>query len=152
MRKFTIKSLLIAAALCLGTSAWAKETTTTYNFEDGNAVFTGDSRISVGIENDATLNSNVVAFTCANNAQNGYSFAHYDFTKLIVDGTTQVTINFDYYNTDGGRAIVSIGDAATRGTTGGSSKTTYNGAGALFRLGSDKNYAILNVLKVTLRI
>ena len=144
MRKFTIKSLLITAALCLGTSAWAEETTTTYNFEDGNAVFTGDSRISVGIENDATLNSNVVAFTCANNAQNGYSFAHYDFTKLIVDGTTQVTINFDYYNTDGGRAIVSIGDAATRGTTGGSSKTTYNGAGALFRLGSDKNYAILN--------
>lgn len=144
MKKFTIKSLLIAAALCLGTSAGAKETTTTYNFEDGKAVFRADSRITLSVENDAILNSNVVSFTCAHNAQNGYSFAHYDFTELIVDGTTQVTINFDYYNTDGGRAIVSIGDAATRGTTGGSSKTTYNGTGALFRLGSNKDYAILN--------
>ena len=30
MKKFTIKSLLIAAALCLGTSAWAQETTVLY--------------------------------------------------------------------------------------------------------------------------
>lgn len=30
MRKFTFKSLLIAAALCLGTSAWAEETTVLY--------------------------------------------------------------------------------------------------------------------------
>lgn len=34
MRKFTIKSLLIAAALCLGTSAWAEETRTSVYSND----------------------------------------------------------------------------------------------------------------------
>lgn len=121
----------------------AGETTTTYDFEDGNAVFTADSRISVAIEDNATLSSKVVGFTCANNAQNGYSFAHYNFSSLVQKASI-VTVNFDYYNTDGGRAILSIGDASVRGTTGGSSKTTYNGSGAIFRLGSDKNNAILN--------
>ena len=40
MRKFTFKSLLIAAALCLGTSAWAEEgdVTTNANIDFSNAI------------------------------------------------------------------------------------------------------------------
>ena len=43
MRKFTIKSLLIAAALCLGTSAWAQISSlpASYDFETGTTPFVG---------------------------------------------------------------------------------------------------------------
>lgn len=138
MRKNLLKMSLIAIGMVVGTmGAWADEVTTSYDFEDGNKVFTADSRISVNIEDDENLNSKVVAFTCANNAQNAYSFAHYDFSSLV-DGASTVSISFDYWNTKDGRCFVSIGDAIARGKTGGSSKVTYNGGGALFRIGSDK--------------
>lgn len=138
-----IFSLLGLLMLLFSSGVWAGTTTTTYTFEDENKVFTEDSRITAAIENNTDLNSKVVGFTCASNAQNGYSFAHFDFSSLVSKAST-VTVDFDYYNTDGGRAIVSIGDATVRSNTGGSSKTTYNGTGAIFRLGSDKNNAILN--------
>lgn len=89
------------------------------------------------------MKSKVVSFTAAHNAQNGYSFAHHDFSSLV-KGAKKVTISFDLWNTNGGRSIVSLGDAETRGATGGSSKITYNGTGALFRIGSDKNYFYVN--------
>ena len=122
MRKNLLKMSLIAIGMVVGTmGAWADEVTTSYDFEDGNKVFTADSRISVNIEDDENLNSKVVAFTCANNAQNAYSFAHYDFSSLV-DGASTVSISFDYWNTKDGRCFVSIGDAIARGKTGGSSK------------------------------
>ncbi|MBR1415593.1 MAG: hypothetical protein IJ570_06995 [Prevotella sp.] len=117
-------------------------TTTKYDFEDENKVFTDDSRITGAIENDATLGSNVIGWTCANNAQNGYSFSHYDFSSLL-NQPALVAVEFDYYNTAGGRAILNVGDALVRGTTGGSSKTTYNSTGVIFRIGSDKNNAFI---------
>ncbi|MDR4080363.1 MAG: hypothetical protein Q3X06_05440, partial [Clostridia bacterium] len=46
-------------------------------FEDEKPLFKADSRITVKIEDDATLNSKVFGFTCSGNAGNGYSFAHY---------------------------------------------------------------------------
>ena len=67
--------------------------------------------------------SKAVRFAGANNAQNGYSFAHYDFSSLVEKAKT-VTVEFDYWNTDGARAIISLGDASVRGTTGNSSKNT----------------------------
>ena len=118
-------------------------TTTKYDFEDGNLVFTNDSRISSAIEPDATLNSNVLGWTCAGNAQNGYSFSHFDFTSLL-NQPALVKVELDYYNTKGGRSILSIGDALVRGTTGGSSKVTYNSTGVIFRIGSDKSNAFIN--------
>ena len=101
-------------------------------FEDEKPLFKADSRITVKIEDDATLNSKVVGFTCAGNAGNGYSFAHYALPDTVTKDI--VTFDFDYYNTNGGRAILSIGDATTRGTTGGSTKVTYNSTGAIFNL------------------
>ena len=133
-------------------SSWAEGASLNFDFEDANAnaLFTGDSRITVAIEEDATLSSNVVGFTCASNAQNGYSFAHYDFSSIIKASTTKVTIDLDYYNTNGGRAILTIGDASVRGTTGGSSKTTYSNIGAIFAVGSNRSYALINGANKTL--
>ena len=110
-------------------------------FEDEKPLFKEDSRITVKIEDDATLNSKVVGFTCAGNAGNGYSFAHYALPDTVTKDI--VTFDFDYYNTNGGRAILSIGDATTRGTTGGSTKVTYNSTGAIFNLGSNKTNALV---------
>ena len=83
------KTLLVAAELLVGQSAWA-QTVTTYDFEDGNALFTQDSRITVAVvegtqkiyNEDFALDGKAVKFTGANNAQNGYSFSHYDFSSL----------------------------------------------------------------------
>ena len=110
-------------------------------FEDEKPLFKADSRITVKIEDDATLNSKVVGFTCAGNAGNGYSFAHYALPDTVTKDI--VTFDFDYYNTNDGRAILSIGDATTRGTTGGSTKVTYNSTGAIFNLGSNKTNALV---------
>ena len=121
----------------------AKNQTTTFTFEDSNNPFTDARRITSAIEDDATLGSKVLGWTCASNAQNGYSFSHYDFTSLL-EKSAMVKLEFDYYNTMGGRSVLTIGDALVRGTTGGSSKITYNKTGAVFRIGSDKNNAYIN--------
>ena len=64
-------------------------------FEDEKPLFKADSRITVKIEDDATLNSKVVGFTCAGNAGNGYSFAHYALPDTVTKDI--VTFDFDYY-------------------------------------------------------
>lgn len=143
MKTNLLKALLLAVGVTASLGTWGSSTTTTYDFEDDKPIFTADSRISVAVESNTGLNSKVVAFTNAKNAANAYSFAHYDFSDLV-KGASKVTVSFDYYNTKGGYGIVSLGDATTRGTTGGSSKQTYNGTGALFRIGSNKNYALIN--------
>jgi len=117
-------------------------TTTKFDFEDGVNIFSDKSRITSAIETDATLNSKVVGWTCAGNAQNGFSFSLYDFTDKL-DKPALVGLEFDYYNTAGGRAILNIGDRLVRGEDGGSTKTTYNSKGVIFQIGSDKNNAFI---------
>ena len=119
-----------------------------YDFEDTvipfkNGTNSGEGRITAAIENDATLNSNVLGWTCAGNSQNGYSFSYYDFTELL-NNPALVKVEFDYYNTKGGRAIMSISDAVVRGTDGHCEKVTYKPTGAIFRIGSDKDNAYIN--------
>ena len=114
-----------------------------YDFEDGVNPFTDRSRVTGAIEADATLSSNVLGWTCAGNAQNGYCFSDFNFTELL-NQPALVKVEFDYYNTKGARSIMTIGDAQVRGTTGGSSKVTYNSTGAIFYIGSDKNNAFIN--------
>lgn len=140
----SMRVLLVAAGLCTGVNgAWASETTTTYTFEDENAVFTGRSRVTVAIVDDATLNSKVVQFTNANNTQNGYAFADYNFSSLVNKAST-VTVNFDCYIGTGDRGRITIGDALVRGTTGGSAKNTSSTTGAIFTIGMNKDNAVLN--------
>ena len=144
MKQNLLKTMLVSTALVAGTmGVWADEVTKKYDFEDGVALFSADSRVTVAVEDNADLNSKVVSFTGAHNAQNGYCFAHHDFSSLV-KGAKKVTVSFDFWNTNNGRSIVSLGDAETRGATGGSSQRTYNGTGALFRIGSDNKYFYVN--------
>lgn len=115
--------------------------TTVHDFEDDNKIFTSQSRITTSIEYDEEIASNVCKFTNASNAQNGYCFANYNMESLT-KYANKITINFDYR--PGGRSYVTIGDAETRGNTGGSSKTTYSNIGAIFRVGMDKNNGYIN--------
>jgi len=127
------------------------QTVTTYDFEDGNALFTADSRIGVNVvEGDQTIYDNTfqldgkaVRFTGANNAQNGYCFAHYDFSSLCAQAA-KVKVEFDCVLGNGARSRFSIGDASVRGNTGNSSKTTYNNKGTIFMLGTEKSVGYIN--------
>ena len=127
-------------------------TTTKYDFEDDNVVFSngtnsGNGRVTAAIENDATLGSNVLGWTNASNSGNGYTFSYFDFTNLL-DKPALVKVEFDYYNTAGGRARLTIGDALVRGTDGHHGKASYNANGAIFCIGSEKtgnaNEAFIN--------
>ena len=122
---------------------WDK-TSTSYDFEDGNAVFTATSRMSVAIQDNAAKGSKVLALVNAKNTQNGYGFTYYDFTSLV-QKAAKVTVKFDYYN-GGGRGCITIGDALVRGTDGkGAGMDRINKApfygqkGAIFRVGHSAN-------------
>ena len=120
------------------------KTTTVFDFEDEQTPFIGDSRIAVGVADNAEWGSKVATFVGAKNAQNGYSFAHYDFTEKVKKAAISI-VTFDYYNANS-RAIVTIGDALVRtnGVGAGCAKTTYGAKGAIFQIGSDKNNFFIN--------
>lgn len=150
-KQLLTKMLLMAAALFVGTSASWAQTVTTYDFEDGNALFTADSRITATVvsgtqtiyNENFDLDGKAVKFTGAGNAQNGYSFAHYNFSSLC-DKAAKVKVEFETVLGNGARSIISIGDASVRGTTGNSSKGTYSNKGAIFRIGTDKSNSYVN--------
>ena len=125
---------------------WEKATTA-FDFEEGdNTVFTATSRMSVAIQDNAENGSKVLALINAGNTQNGYAFAYYNFADQVMRAA-KVTIKFDYYNTQGGRGQLTIGDGAVRGSNGagaGFGKNTYGAKGAIIRMGSDKNNAFVN--------
>lgn len=155
MKKFTtLKTLLVGLCAMGATSAWG-QTTRTYDFEDGNAVFTMDSRITAAVvsgnqtiyDNVFELDGKAVRFTGAGNAQNGYCFAHLDFDTLCTQAA-KVKVEFETVLGNGARSIISIGDAAVRSNTGNSSKNTYSPKGAIFRIGTDKNNSYVNATTV----
>lgn len=122
---------------------WDK-TSTIYDFEDGTTtLFKGGKtpRMSLEIQDNAAKGSKVLAFKNAGNAQNGYGFMAYNFTELVGQAT-KVQVNFDYYNTNGGRGSMTIGDALVRGADGagaGFGRGSYGAKGAIIRIGSDGN-------------
>lgn len=122
---------------------WNK-TTSVIDFEDDVTPFIGDSRITVGVGTVDGWDSKVATFQGAKNAQNGYSFAHYDFTEKVQKAAISI-VTFDYFNANS-RAIVTIGDALVRtnGVGAGCAKTSYGAKGAIFRIGSDKNNFFIN--------
>ncbi len=98
MRKFTFKSLLITAALCLGTSAWAQITTfpTTENFDDGTTgIFTGGTIVSsnTSIGNVLSIHSGtseaIAAFDSDNSAEGNQAYS--------IGSTDKITISFTMY-------------------------------------------------------
>jgi hypothetical protein len=127
-RKLQLKSILLTAALFVGTSAWATTYSGTVNFE-------AKSRSSYA---DGT-------FTTASNAGNGYALAVADLSGLEnIASATSITLEFDV--TVSGRLLIGIGDKNTRGTNAnGSNKSTYNTEGLVMRYGtSDGSTARVN--------
>ena len=128
---------------------WNK-TSTTFDFEDGNAVFTATSRMSVEIQDNAAKGSKVLALINAKNTQNGYGFTYFDMTNMVAQAT-KVTVKFDYFN-GAGRGCITIGDALVRGTNGVGAgmdrinrAPTYGAKGAIFRVGASadgKSYIV----------
>ena len=120
------------------------KTSSTFDFEDDETPFIGDSRIIVGVGTVDGWDSKVATFKGAGNAQNGYSFAHYNFSDKVEKAAISI-VSFDYYNANS-RAIVTIGDALVRGNGvgAGCAKATYGAKGAIFRIGSDKNNFFIN--------
>ena len=148
MRKNLLKSVGVIALALVGTVSAKADlipTTTVYDFEDGNAVFTARSRMEVKIANDTTLGSNVLTFVNAKNAQNGYGFANYNFSDLTFHAA-QVKLDFDYQPKEN-RGQLTIGDGLVRGNDGGCSKNTYGAKGAIFRIGTDKSDFFINDAK-----
>jgi hypothetical protein len=122
---------------------WEK-TETVFDFEDGNAVFTATSRMSVAVEDNAANGTKVLALKNAGNTQNGYGFAYYNFADKV-EKATNIKIKFDYFN-GAGRGCMTIGDGVVRGTNGanaGFARYTYGAKGAIFAVGATsdgKNY------------
>ena len=121
------------------------KTTSVIDFEDDQTPFAADSRITTGVGTVDGWDSKVALFTSAGNAQNGYCFAHYDFTEKVQKAAISI-VTFDMYNNQGSRSIVTIGDALVRtnGVGAGCAKMAYGAKGAIFRIGSDKNNAFIN--------
>jgi hypothetical protein len=122
---------------------WNK-TTSVIDFEDDVTPFIGDSRITVGVGTVEGWDSKVATFKNSDRAQNGYSFAHYNFTEKVQKAAISI-VTFDMYNAQGSRSIVTIGDALVRtnGVGAGCGKMAYGSKGAIFRIGSDKNNAFI---------
>lgn len=148
----TIKSLLVAVALCVGQSAWAE--TTTYNFEDSNVRFTAynSSKITVDIAENSGPNSNSKAVSFAYKAKGAHNFAYLDFSGLV-ENASSVNVTFDFYVTSAsGHDLISLSDAdyhtgANAGFNSGSN-TGYGATGAIFNLGvyrqSGSNHFAIN--------
>lgn len=151
MKNFTtLKTLLVGLCAMGATSAWA-QATTTYDFENGEKLFSEDSRVSVSVVDskqtiygkEFELDGKALSFKGASNAQNGYCFAHFDFSSLC-DQAAKVTVEFDAVLGNGARSRISLGDAVVRGKTGNSSKVTYNNKGAIFMIGTEKTEGYIN--------
>ena len=129
---------------------------TVFDFEDGVTApnFEGGAapRMSVAIQDNEEKGGKVFAFINANNAQNGYGFLRYDFSEQVA-GVSSVHVNFDYFNGKGGRGQLTIGDALVRGKDGagaGFAKNSYGAKGAIFRIGSDRDYFFVNDTKIAI--
>lgn len=83
MRKNLLKTLLVAVGLVMGVNgAWGQPQTKTWTIDPADAnPFKDRSRITSAIIDDTEFGK-VVQFTCASNAQNGYSFSDYNFAGL----------------------------------------------------------------------
>lgn len=145
-----LRTAILALVVMMGGSVWA-QTTTTYDFEDGQKLFSADSRISANVVSGTqsiysksfTIDGKAIYFTGASNAQNGYCFAHFDFSSLT-DNAARVKVEWDCVLGNGARSRFTIGDASVRGNTGGSSKTKYNNTGAIFMVGTEKSVGYVN--------
>ena len=126
------KTLLVAAVLSVGsTSAWGDVTETIVvncDFNSGETLFTGVSRITVDNDNNAR-------FTGAKNAANVYALATYDFSSAIGEDATAIKVEFAYYIPNSNANYYRFFTLGQSDLRTGFAQYTYPTAGALFGLG-----------------
>ena len=117
----------------------AEETTTSFDFEDNNSVFTihDKARAAISIVDDTELNSKVMQYTCGN--MRGVAFAYYNFSTLT-ENASNVKVTFDCIIPDiNGHALISLGDAnihtVANGGFTGKSTTGYGENGSIIAIG-----------------
>ena len=135
--------------LFLKGASWEEVTETVVvncDFNNGETLFTPVSRITVTNDNNAK-------FTCADNSQNGYTLATYDFSSAIGNDATAVKIEFLFWipNENAAyRRFFTVGQANLRTGFG---KTSYSTAGSMFAFGlarnSSANYFSINGASTT---
>lgn len=134
--------MLVGLSMLAGTAgAMAAETTTTYDFEDGEALFSvfDGARASVAVEDNADEGSKVLKFNCNN--MNKVAFAYYDFSSLVVNAS-KVSVSFDCNIPSSGQSFISLADASKHtGADGGftgKSTTGYGTNGSIIAIGADR--------------
>ena len=139
----------MAAGLLTGANAWADITETVVvncDFNNSETLFTGASRMTVS-------NDNNVKFTCADNSQNGYSLATYDFSSAIGTDASAVKIEFLYWIPNQNAAYRRFFTVGQKDLRTGFGKTSYSTAGSMFAFGlarnSSQNYFSINGASTT---
>ena len=135
----TIRMLLVVAMLCLGVNVtWATDVAS-YDFEDETYPFTGVSRQTLSVTDDATLSSKVFSFATNSDSYNRYALAEYSFKSSVNDAAT-VSIEFDLKpSSTAGNHWINIGDATLRSETanhGGFATRQLGFDGVIFRIGT----------------
>ena len=117
----------------------AEETTTSFDFEDNNSVFTihDKARAAISIVDDTELNSKVMQYTCGN--MNSVAFAYYNFSTLT-EKASNVKVTFDCIIPNiAGHALISLGDAnihtVANGGFKGKSNSGYGENGSIIAIG-----------------
>ena len=140
MKTNLFKSLLVAT-MAVGAMGGVKaeETTTSFDFEDNNSVFTihDKARAAISIVDDTELNSKVMQYTCGN--MNSVAFAYYNFSTLT-EKASNVKVTFDCIIPDiAGQALISLGDAnihtVANGGFKGKNNSGYGENGSIIAIG-----------------
>lgn len=140
MKTNLFKSLLVAT-MAIGAMGGVKaeETTTSFDFEDNNSVFTihDKARAAISIVDDTELNSKVMQYTCGN--MNSVAFAYYNFSTLT-EKASNVKVTFDCIIPDiAGHALISLGDAnihtVANGGFTGKNNSGYGENGSIIAIG-----------------
>lgn len=153
MKTNLFKSLLVAV-MAIGAMGGVKaeETTTSFDFEDNNSVFTihDKARAAISIVDDTELNSKVMQYKCGN--MNSVAFAYYNFSTLT-EKASNVKVTFDCIIPEiAGHALISLGDAnihtVANGGFKGKSNNGYGENGSIIAIGcwraSGKNSPSVN--------
>ena len=107
------------------------------NFENEEILFTSASRVTLTNENFD--NHNCLKILNANNSQNGYSNASYNFSDKLSGNEKLLVFNFDLYFSGTGPANyknITIGDDSSKREYG---KNNYVNTGAAFNIGIIRN-------------
>ena len=131
MRKFTFKSLLIAAALCLGTSAWAQTTYYSQDYEAADAtadwttgtggrftpvLMTENENTYLSVDQGARNNNGCTLTSSSIGVSAGTDFTM-TFDLKVSSSNNQTPVEFNIFDESGSSVIFSLKATGTSVTT-----------------------------------